>query len=115
MQQYKPTSGKRMVFWPHPDQEEVIKAALDLAKEAVSTRVDTVALEAIAQAYMATGIAFKDWRQALAFHHKHAQDVATFAEQVSMFLEELCPELVLETTITKRVELPKPPAPHAPA
>ena len=37
----KPASGKiRMVFWPHPDQEEIITAALDLAKKAVrpSTR-----------------------------------------------------------------------------
>ena len=50
----KPPSGKRMVFWPHPDQDEIITAALDLAKDAVSTEHQTVALEAIAQAYMAT-------------------------------------------------------------
>jgi hypothetical protein len=61
----KPPPGTRMVFWPHPDQEEIITAALDLAKAAVSTEYQTVALEAIAQAYMATGIAFKKWQDAL--------------------------------------------------
>jgi hypothetical protein len=102
MQQSKPPSGKRMVFWPHPDQEEIITAALAFAKEAASTQFQTVALEAIAQAYMGTGIAFKDWRQALAFRRKQTQDVATFAQEVLMFLEELCPQLVLEATITQK-------------
>jgi hypothetical protein len=48
---------------------------------------------------MATGIAFKDSRQALAFDRKATQDAASFAQKVSMFLQELCPELVIETTI----------------
>jgi hypothetical protein len=95
----KPPSGKRMVFWPHPDQDEIITAALDLAKDAVSTEHQTVALEAIAQAYMASGIAFKNWRQALAFDQKHYQDPPKFAQEVLIFLQELCPELVIETTI----------------
>jgi hypothetical protein len=107
MPQSKPPSDNkiRMVFWPHPDQEAIIKAALDLAKQAVPTQYQTVALEAIAQEYMATGIAFKDWRQALAFHRKHTQDAASFAQKVSMFLQELCPELVVETTI-KQAHIP---------
>jgi hypothetical protein len=95
----KPPSGKKMVFWPHQDQYEIITAALDEAKKAVSTQYQTVALEAIAQAYMATGIAFKDWRLALAFDRKRTQDAASFAQEVLMFLEKLCPELVIETTI----------------
>ena len=95
----KPPSGKRMVFWPHQDQYEIITAALHEAKKAVSTEHQTVALEAIAQAYMATGIAFKDWRQALAFYRKSTPDAASFAQEVLMLLEELCPELVIETTI----------------
>jgi hypothetical protein len=95
----KPPSGKRMVFWPHPDQDEIITAALDLAKDAVSTEHQTVALEAIAQAYMASGIAFKNWRQALAFDQKHYQAPPKFAQEVLIFLQELCPELVIETTI----------------
>lgn len=101
MPQSKPASDNkiRMVFWPHPDQEEIITAALDEAKKAVSTVHQTVALEAIAQAYMATGIAFEDWRLALAWDRKATQDAASFAQKVLMFLEELCPELVIETTI----------------
>jgi hypothetical protein len=64
MPQSKTSSTKRMVFWPHPDQEEVITAALEEAKKKTGSTVDTVALEAIAQAYMATGIAFKHWEEA---------------------------------------------------
>ena len=107
MPKSKPASDNKtkMVFWPHPDQEEIITAALDEAKKAVSTEHQTVALEAIAQAYMATGIAFKDWRVALAYDRKATQDVASFAQKVLMFLEELCPELVIETTI-KHAHIP---------
>ena len=90
------------MFWPHRDQEEIITAALDLAKRAVSTQCETVALVAIAQAYMGAGIAFKDWTQALAFDRKRTQDPAAFAQQVLTFLQELCPELMIETTITQR-------------
>ena len=88
-----------MVFWLHPDQYDIITAALAEAAKKTGSDVKTVALEAIAEAYMATGIAFKDWRQALAFYRKATQDAASFAQQVSMFLQELCPELVIETTI----------------
>jgi Reverse transcriptase (RNA-dependent DNA polymerase) len=95
----KPPSGKPMLFWPHPDQEQIITAAVDLAKKAVSTDYQTVALEAIAQSYMATGIAFKDWRQALAFDRKRYQDPAKFAQEVLIFLQGLCPELALEDVI----------------
>jgi len=101
MPQSKPASDNKtkMVFWPHQDQYEIITAALDEARKKVSTEHQTVALEAIAQAYMATGIAFEDWRQALAFARKSTQDAASFAQEVSTFLEKLCPELVIETTI----------------
>ena len=106
MQQSKSPSRKRMVFWPHPDQEEIITAALDLAKQAVSTQYQTVALEAIAQSYMANGIAFKNWRQGLTFERKRTQDPAMFAQEVSMFLQELCPELTLKTTIAPAAPAP---------
>ncbi len=101
MPQSKPASDNKtkMVFWPHPDQYEIITAALDEAKKAASTEHQTVALEVIAQAYMATGIAFKDWRQALAFYRKATPDAASFAQKVLMLLQVLCPELVIETTI----------------
>lgn len=98
--QSKPLSVERLVFWPHADQYEILMVALDLAKEAVGTQCQTVALEAIARAHIGTGIAFQDWRQALAFQRKHTQDPTAFAHQVLTFLQELCPELGLEFTIT---------------
>jgi len=61
--------------------------------------VKTVALEAMAQSYMATGIAFKDWRLALTWERKRYQDPAKFAQDVLNFLQKLCPGLVLDTTI----------------
>jgi hypothetical protein len=101
MPKSKPASDNKtkMVFWPHPDQYEIITAALDEAMKKTGSDVKRVALEAIAQAYMATGIAFKDWRLALAWDRKATQDAASFAQKVLMLLQELCPELVIETTI----------------
>ena len=90
-------------------------AALALAKKAVSTQYQTVALEAIAQSYMATGISFKNWRHALIFQRKQTQDPAMFAQEVSMFLQELCPELTLKTTIAQLPKGPPPTASHASA
>ena len=94
-----------MVFWPHQDQDEIITEALNEAMKKTGSEVKTVALEAICQSYMATGIAFKDWRQALAFYRKSTPDAASFAQEVLMFLQELCPELVIETTI-KHAHIP---------
>src|SRR6266536_2443293 len=100
MPQSKQSPTKRMVFWPHADQAVIITAALDLAKKEVPTEFQTVALEAIAVSFMATGIAFKDWRQALRFARKYTQDPAALAHQALTLVEELCPELVIEATIT---------------
>jgi hypothetical protein len=98
----KSSSTKRMVFWPHPDQAEIITAALNRAKQEIPTQFQTVALEAIAMSFMSTGMAFKDWRQALVFL-RHTQGAGTFAQQVLSFVEELCPEVVIEATITAKV------------
>ena len=100
MPQSKQSPTKRMVFWPHPDQEEGINAALNLAKETVPTEFQTVALEAICQNYLGAGLQFKDWKQALLYARKHAQDSSMFAQQVLAFVEEFCPELVIEATIS---------------
>src|SRR5262249_27189612 len=70
----KSASTKRMVFWLHPDQEEIIRAALDRAKQEIPTSFQTVALEGIAISFMANGMAFNGWKPALAFHRKYAQD-----------------------------------------
>jgi hypothetical protein len=99
MPQSKQPSTKRMVFWPHHDQEEIITAALNRAKQEIPTQFQTVALEAIAISFMATGIAFKDWKPAVRFARQHTDDPLKFAQEVLSFVEELCPELAIEATI----------------
>ena len=91
MPQSKQSPTKRMVFWLHPDQEEVITAALNLAEETAGTKFQTVALEYICQNYLGAGLQFSDWQQALTYARKHAHDPSTFAQQVLAFIEELCP------------------------
>jgi len=104
MPQSEPASDNkiRMVLWPYPDQKEIITAAFDLAKKAVSTEHQTVALEAICQAYMATGIAFKKWEDALIYYAKHAADKAEFAAKVVALLETQIPECSINVSIASK-------------
>jgi hypothetical protein len=91
---------KRMVFFPHPDQEEIITAAIKEAKKQTGSEVNTVALEALAQAYMGVGIQFKTWQEAMVYARRHSDDSATFIQDVITHLESLCPEVVIEAKIT---------------
>jgi hypothetical protein len=100
MSQSKQSPTKKMVFWLHPDQAEVITAALNLVKETASTEVQTVALEYICQNYLGAGLQFKNWKQALLHARKHSHDPSMFAQQVLAFVKELCPDLVIEAKIT---------------
>ena len=100
----KPPSGKRMVFWPHPDQEEIITGALDEAKKKTGSNVQTVALEAICQSYMATGISFKSWKEAMTYAAKHADNKSAVVEEVITLLEALCPGLVINASIELKSE-----------
>jgi hypothetical protein len=102
MPQSKQSPTKKMVFWLHPDQAEVITAALNLVKETASTEFQTVALEYICQNYLGGGLQFKNWNQALLHARKHTHDPSMFAQQVLAFIEELCPDLVVEATITAK-------------
>ena len=91
---------KRVVFWMHPDQEEIVTTALDCIKEESGTKYQTVALEYLAQSYLGHGIAFKDWRRGLIWARKQSDDPLLLAEQVSAFLSELCLELQIKAAIT---------------
>ncbi len=93
-----------MSFKVHPDQKEVISTAIDTAMKQVPTAVKTVALEAIAQSYMGTGIAFKKWQDALTYAAKHASDKPMFVGEVVGMLETLCPELMISVAITQKDE-----------
>jgi len=87
-----------VIFKLHPDQKEIFDAAIDKAQKETGTDVKSVALEAIAQNYMGSGISFADWRQALAFARKH-MDTTKFATEVIAEVEKLCPELVINCAI----------------
>jgi hypothetical protein len=100
----KPPSSKPMLFRPHADQKEIITAALDQAMKKTGSNVKTVALEAICQSYMATGIAFKQWDDALNYAVKQAADKAVFVANVIAQLEALCPELTITACIEPKAE-----------
>jgi len=88
-----PSESKTMAFKCHPDQRAIIDAALEKAKAEVNTEVNTVALEAIAQSYMGSGISFTDWKPALSYARKHSDDPGAFASDVLELVQKLCPEL----------------------
>jgi hypothetical protein len=98
---------KKMVFWLHPDQEEIVTFALNHMKETVPTKYPEVALEYICQNYLGAGFQFQNWKQALTHARKHAPNSLTLAQQVLTFLKELCPELVIEATIAVKGATPE--------
>lgn len=84
---------KTMAFKLHTDQREVVESALETAMKAVGTEVKAVGLEAIAQAYMGTGLNFAGWHEAMSYARKHTDDPLTFASTVIDALEKMTPEL----------------------
>src|SRR6266700_8000433 len=100
MPQPKQSPTKRMGFWPHPDQEEVIAAALNLAEETAGTKFQTVALEYICQNYLGAGLQFSDPSEALLYARNHSDDPALFAQNWIGVIEKLCPELTINAEIT---------------
>jgi hypothetical protein len=88
------TDVKSMTFKLHSDQREVVEAALEVAMKAVNTDTKAVGLEAMAQSYMGTGLAFKGWLEALTYARKHSDDPLVFAQTVIETLEKLCPEVL---------------------
>jgi hypothetical protein len=107
MPQSNQSSTKKMTFWLHPDQEEIITLALNHMKETAPTKFPAVALEYICQNYLGAGIQFQNWNQALTFARKRAHDPSIFAQQVLAFIEELCPDLAIEAKITVKSATPK--------
>jgi hypothetical protein len=107
MPKSKHSPTKKMVFWLHLDQEEIVTAALNRVKETAPTKFPAVALEYICLDYFSAGIRFQNWKQALTYDRKHTSDPATFAQQVLAFVEELCPELVIEGTIAVKDATPE--------
>jgi hypothetical protein len=65
-------------FKLHPDQKEIVEAALSLAKQKGGTTVDTVALEYIAQEFMGTGMNFPSLKAALLAERKKSSSFEDF-------------------------------------
>ncbi len=95
-----------MTFKPHEDQKEIINAAIEKVKEESGTSDDSVALEYLAQDYLGAGVQFKGWDQALTYARKHSDDPALFYQTIVTRLDELCPELIADTTITLKASAP---------
>ena len=77
-------------FKLHPDQKEIVEAALTNVKEKTGTPYDTVALELICQQYMGTGFtAPVDGKSALVVEYKKAGNIPDFLEKVVGWCQEI--------------------------
>jgi hypothetical protein len=86
----------------HPDQKEIIDAAVEKAKQEVPTGVDAVAFTAIAQSYLGAGISFTDWEQALAYAAQHAEQPVELICEVIAELEKLLPMYIIDCVVTPK-------------
>lgn len=76
-------------FKLHPDQKEIVEAALEYVKQKTGTKFDTVALELICQQHMGTGIAFPNAKSALTAEWKKSGDLEAYLNTVMGYLEEI--------------------------
>jgi thiamine biosynthesis lipoprotein ApbE len=89
------TNTVKKTFKLHPDQYEILEAALRLCKQKSGTKFDTVALEYIVQEFMGTGLSFSTLKAALVAEHKKSADDAEYLATVMSLLEEQLPHLKL--------------------
>ncbi len=94
------SSTTKMVFNLHPDQEEIVTAAIEHIQELTGTAYPSVALEYMAQSYLGAGLQFSDPKQALLYARNHSDDPALFAQNWIGIIEKLCPELTINAEIT---------------
>ena len=83
------TNTIKKTFKLHPDQKEIVEAAIQDVKQHTGTNADTVALELICQQHMGTGIAFSNAKSALTAEYKKAGEAFLFLERVGNWLEEI--------------------------
>ena len=83
------TNTFHKTFKLHPDQKEIVEAALEHAKAKSGTAHDTVALELMAQQFMGTGLAFEDLESAMAAEYKKAGDADTFLEGLAIAVKKI--------------------------
>jgi hypothetical protein len=76
-------------FKLHPDQKEIVEAALTDIKQKTGTAVDTVALEYMAQNYMGSGISFSDAKSALNAEYKKSESPEDFLGKLGILASEI--------------------------
>ena len=82
-------------FKLHPDQKEIVEAALGDAKKRSGTKFDTVALELVCQEYMGTASAgYKNAKAALTAEYKKSRSKEEFLCKVVSCLEEIMGDTV---------------------
>jgi hypothetical protein len=87
-------------FKLHPDQKEIVEAALQDAKSKSGTKFDTVALEYVCQGYMGTSPSgYKNAKAALTAEFKKSANKEEFLTKVAGYIEE-----ITGTKITLMVE-----------
>jgi hypothetical protein len=95
------SSTTKMVFKLHPDQEEIVTAAIEHIRELTGTAYQSVALEYMAQDYLGKGLHFPDWKSGLLYARNQSTDPGEFLQSVMEYLESICPE----ATITAEISL----------
>ena len=83
------TNTIKKTFKLHPDQKEIVEAALADVKKHTGTPFDTVALEYVCTQYMGTGIQFEDIKSHLNAEYKKAGTLEAFLEKVVPIMEKI--------------------------
>ena len=76
-------------FKLHPDQKEIVEAAIEYAKHKSGTEFDTVALEYVCQEVMGSGLSFSDAKSAMTAEYKKTGDLDKFLTKVATHVEEI--------------------------
>ena len=100
------TNTVKKTFKLHPDQMEIVEAALSYAKAKSGTKSDTVALEYICQEVMGTGLSFETLEAAMTAEYKKSTDAQEFITKVLTLVKKIS-----GLNITVTIEEPCPKAP----
>jgi Reverse transcriptase (RNA-dependent DNA polymerase) len=76
-------------FKLHPDQKEIVEAALNYAKAKSGTKFDGVGLEYICQEVMGTGLSFENLEAAMNAEFKKSTGIQEFVATVSTLVEQI--------------------------
>lgn len=93
------TETKTKTFKLHPDQIEIVDAALAKAKKEGNTDNDAPALEYIVQSYLGGNAAYTSLEAVMTATRKKAGSAEEFVTQVFEIMEKLTPDLTLNLSV----------------